>query len=231
MTFRQKRIAFKVSIALSFLSLMILGMVLAGSGEKANDMRTIEVTPEKVNMGKTLFAACGACHGQSGEGRIGMGPRLNSRGFLAAASDKFLVETIAKGRSGTTMIPWGMSYKTEQIESIVAYMRSLNPVPPAKLDESSLKGSDFHGKAVWDSICAACHGNSGAGYMETANGTGIGRKAFLDTASNGYLRYIINNGKDQTMMRGFAKKNVTAVANLSDQEIEDVIVYLRKNAW
>ncbi len=80
-------------------------------------------------------------------------------------------------------------------------------------------------------MCSGCHGRSGAGYQETANGTGIGRKAFLDAASNGFIRYIVSYGKSQTKMRGFASKNITAVANLSDQEIEDTIAYLRANAW
>ncbi len=80
-------------------------------------------------------------------------------------------------------------------------------------------------------MCSGCHGRSGAGYQETANGTGIGRKGFLDSASNGFIRYIVSHGKSQTKMRGFAAKNITAVANLSHQEIEDTIAYLRANAW
>jgi hypothetical protein len=32
-------------------------------------------------------------------------------------------------------------------------------------------------------------------------------------------------------MKSFAKESRTAVANLTDQQIEDVILYLRKQAW
>ncbi len=194
--------------------------------------RTVEITPEKVEAGKALFSTtCIACHGPEGVGRTGTGPRLNSASFLAAASDDFLIQTITRGRAGTTMIGWGSAYSPEQIESIVAYLRSLNDVQPAQLDESPLKGDVAEGEKIFSGICAGCHGNSGAGYQETANGTGIGRAAFLSVASNGYLRYIIKHGKDQTMMRPFDPKSRVAVANLSDDQIEDVIAYLRANAW
>ena len=107
----------------------------------------------------------------------------------------------------------------------------LDPVEPAVLDESELEGVAENGQRIFRAVCSGCHGRSGAGYQETANGTGIGRKAFLDSASNGFLRYIVSHGKSQTKMRGFAASNITAVANLSDQEIDDTIAYLRANAW
>jgi cbb3-type cytochrome c oxidase subunit III len=196
-----------------------------------HNMRWIETSAENINKGKTFFAACGACHGLQGEGRQGIGPRLNSKTFLAAASDDFLMQTISKGRAGTTMIPWGASYQPDVIESIIAYIRSLNPVPPATLNESPLAGDATSGQELYASICAACHGRTGAGYQETANGTGIGRAAFLNEVSNGYLRYIIKHGKSGTKMRPFDEASKVAVANLTDQQIDDVIAYLRSQSW
>ena len=67
--------------------------------------------------------------------------------------------------------------------------------------------------------------------MESANGTGIGRAGFLDSVSNGYLRYVIKHGKSSTPMRPFAAGSKVAVANLSDSQIEDVIAFLRAGAW
>ena len=194
-------------------------------------MRWIANDAAKIAKGKALFAACGACHGAKGEGRQGIGPRLSSKTFLAAASDTFLMQTISKGRAGTTMIPWGASFRADDIQSIIAFIRSLNPVPAATLNEAPLAGDATRGKDVYASICAACHGRTGAGYQETANGTGIGRAAFLDTVSNGFLRYIIKHGKSGTQMRPFAKESKVAVANLTDQQIEDVIAHLRSQSW
>jgi mono/diheme cytochrome c family protein len=201
-------------------------------GPVSEQMRHIDTDDaDRVARGEELFATCAGCHGQGGSGITGTGPRLNSESFLAAASDEMLLRTISQGRSGTTMIPWGQSLSDEDIRSLVAYIRSWGPVEPAELDQSPLDGDEDTGGALFREICAACHGRSGAGYQETANGTGIGRAAFLSQVSNGYLRYIIKHGKTNTQMKSFEEGSKVAVANLSDQQIDDVITYLRKNAW
>lgn len=194
-------------------------------------MRTVEVTDEAVASGKAAFGTCMNCHGEDASGRLGIGPRIASATYLAGASDDFLIKTITNGRVGTTMVPWGAVLGEAQIKNVVAYLRSLHPSEPAELDESALKGDPAKGEPVFRNICSGCHGRFGAGYMETANGTGIGRKAFLDSATNGFMRHIVKHGKTLTQMKGFAADSVTAVANLEDGEIEDTIAYLRKNAW
>lgn len=209
-------------------------MVALGSSLALADptpMRIYDTSAERVVMGQQTFAMCGGCHGPDGRGRIGMGPSLVSSSFLAAASDDFLTRTITKGRTGTTMIPWGAILNDEQVASVVVYLRSLAPVPAAELDESKLRGVAEHGRVTFETICVACHGRSGGGYLESANGTGIGRKAFLAEVSDGYLRYLIANGKTDTPMRPFAADSSVAVANLTNQQIDDVIAYLRSQAW
>ena len=194
--------------------------------------REIAVTPEKAAAGSKLFGErCATCHGKDGEGRTGIGPRLNSESFLAAATDDYLVRTISKGRAGTTMIAWGAAMQKGEIESVIAHMRSWKKVEPAKLDESPVKGDSAKGAKIFNDICSGCHGRTGGGYMETANGTGIGRKAFLAEASNGFLRYLIKNGKSGTKMRPFDPKSKVAVANLTAAEIEHVIAFMRDKAW
>ena len=79
--------------------------------------------------GKALYeASCGGCHGAKGEG--GKGPALNNAAFLKAASDKYLIETVSRGRRGTAMAgfeepsPVRRGLAREEMESIVAYIRS-----------------------------------------------------------------------------------------------------------
>lgn len=197
----------------------------------ADKQRSVEVTNKRVQAGKALYATCVGCHGDNAVGRIGIGPRISSETYMAAASDAFLMDTIAKGRAGTTMPAWGTSLSDDQIASLVAYLRSLHPSEPAKLDHTPAQGNVANGRAVFRDICSGCHGRHGAGYQETANGTGIGRKAFLDTAPDGFIRYIVKHGKTLTQMKGFDEKDRTAVANLSDKQVNDTIAYLRANAW
>ena len=236
MTWHTRKIVQRVSLILGCIPLLlwVSGAAAdptgAGAGPPKNT-RWVEASAKNIELGKATFGLCMGCHGEDAAGRIGIGPRIASKTYLAAASDDFLAQTIKKGRSPTTMIPWEKILNDQQVEAVIAYLRSLNPVEPAVLDESELMGVAANGERIFRAVCSGCHGRSGAGYQETANGTGIGRKAFLDSASNGFIRYIVSYGKSQTKMRGFASKNITAVANLSDQEIEDTIAYLRANAW
>lgn len=206
-----------------------LGAPGDGSGEMLGE---ITVSAENIAAGKALFdGRCVSCHGAGGEGRIGMGPALASKSFLEAASDEMLLTTITKGRTGTTMVPWEGAMTRDEIGQVGAYIRSLAEHEPAELDESPLQGKSEMGEDLYRSICARCHGNNGGGYSESSSGTGIGRKVFLDVVSDGYIRHIVKHGKSGTKMRPFEEGAPTAVANLTDVEIDSIIAYLRGQAW
>ncbi|MBK6796485.1 MAG: c-type cytochrome [Acidobacteria bacterium] len=79
--------------------------------------------------GSRLFTSnCSGCHGQKGEGAEG--PALNNKVLLSNATDRFLVETIGRGRRGTAMqgflnpSPTRSTLSTQEIESIIAFIRS-----------------------------------------------------------------------------------------------------------
>lgn len=203
---------------------------LSEEPEIPEKMRRFKVTEAAAKRGETLYTTCGGCHGADAQGKIGQAPRLNSETFLAAASDNYLFDTIKHGRAGTTMIAWGGTYTDQQIEDIVVYLRKEFPIEPAELDRSPLEGDVETGEKLFSDICASCHGVNGAGYQETANGTGISRKGFVGRATNGFIRYILEYGKSGTAMRPMHGAR-TSVANLSETEIDSIILYLRENAW
>lgn len=79
--------------------------------------------------GERLYAqACAACHGERGEGKEG--PALSNPRFLAAASDTYLVESIKRGRRGTSMPAFGSPSPAhrvlddDEIVSLVTFMRT-----------------------------------------------------------------------------------------------------------
>ena len=193
-------------------------------------MRTVEVNAEAAARGKATFAMCAGCHGAEAEGKVGTAPRLASKSFLAAASDRMLIDVIKKGRPGTTMIPWGKTLKEAQIHDIIAWLRTEVKTEPAKLDEKPLNGDLAAGEKIFRQVCAACHGRHGGGYEESGSGTGIMHRGFLATATNGFIRYIAIHGKDLTPMRPFIGPK-TSVANLRPSDIENIIAHMRKNAW
>jgi mono/diheme cytochrome c family protein len=85
-------------------------------------------------LGADLYKQiCSACHGEKGEG--GEGPALANPVLLETATDTYLVETIKRGRRGTSMRGFAKpspAYRTlsqEEIESIVAFIRSWEKKP------------------------------------------------------------------------------------------------------
>lgn len=188
-------------------------------------------TEAAVALGQQTFAMCGACHGPEGEGKVGVAPRLNSANYLAAAPNDFFRKTLMKGRTGTNMMALGKNLSPEQVDGLIAYIRSWQSTPAVELNEAPLTGDVATGQKLYSSICARCHGRSGAGYSELGSGTGIGRKDFLDVASDGFLRAVLRHGKDNTPMRPFSDQSPVSVANLSDAELDSIIQYLRANAW
>lgn len=82
--------------------------------------------------GRELYMhQCAGCHGNNGgKDDDGWAPALNNHDFLRAATDGFLQATIARGRDGTSMRPFGVGtggvadLTTDQINNIVAFIRT-----------------------------------------------------------------------------------------------------------
>ena len=79
--------------------------------------------------GDVVYArACAGCHGAKGQGAEG--PALNNAVLLESASDRYLVETIRRGRRGTSMEGFATPSTTRasltdaEIESVVALLRT-----------------------------------------------------------------------------------------------------------
>lgn len=84
--------------------------------------------------GRLLYSQnCAGCHGSEGQG--GEGTALRNRSLLASATDTFLVETVRRGRRGTTMegfaqgSPVRRALAPDEIESIVSFLRGWEEGP------------------------------------------------------------------------------------------------------
>jgi cbb3-type cytochrome c oxidase subunit III len=84
--------------------------------------------------GAGLYAdSCASCHGQNGEGAEG--PALNNPVLLRSATDTYLIETIRRGRRGTSMAAFSAASPThatlspQEIEATVAFIRTWEEQP------------------------------------------------------------------------------------------------------
>jgi cytochrome c oxidase cbb3-type subunit 3 len=181
--------------------------------------------------GKLLYERnCAACHGSDGDGGVGVPLSLES--FLSSVPDQYLQRTIRHGRPGRVM-PAFPNLSDAQVDALVAYMRAWSDKPYVQPEKVTISGDAEHGKQIFASHCAQCHGESGTG----GKGTGVtfSRKrdfpiiapalnnpGFLASASDQMIYDTIVFGREGTPMTSML------VAGLSDQDIKDVVVYIRQ---
>jgi cytochrome c oxidase cbb3-type subunit 3 len=180
--------------------------------------------------GGSLYAAhCAACHGDTGEG--GVGVPLSLASFLDSIDDDFLRKTIRHGRPGRVM-PAFSKLSDAQIDAIVAYIRNWSDKPAPRYSEAPVRGDAVHGKTLYSNYCAVCHGETGEG----GKGTGVtfsrrrnlpiiapalNNTGFLAAASDQMIRHTLQYGREGTPMRSFL------VQGLSEQDIDDLVSYVR----
>ena len=97
------------------------------------EVMSIPSSPELIADGRTLFnTACKSCHGVDGYGSR-MAPALNNQLFLEETPDAAIYQIIAGGVSGTLMPAWGSRLNDYDLQSLVAFLRSMEPSAPAIL--------------------------------------------------------------------------------------------------
>jgi len=181
-----------------------------------------------VSKGKELFDQnCAVCHQPDAIGKPGFAPSLTNPELLSIASDSFFLSTVRDGRVGTGMPPFAHLGR-EKVQAIVAYLRSFSKLPDRSAEieaQPKAQGDLQNGKRLFETICAGCHDKNGSGYTTGGTGTAIGKPGFLGKVSDGFIRTMVKEGRSNTRMLGFSGSS--GLANLSDSEIDDVIVYLR----
>ncbi|MFQ5637497.1 MAG: c-type cytochrome [bacterium] len=176
-----------------------------------------------IALGAKLFRSrCGTCHGLSGEG--GIGPSLNNQDFLRLASNELLYKTIVVGRQNTAMPSWSRLSKTE-IASLIAFIRSWQSTPSIRLTSAKISGDVKNGESLFKSMCVGCHGKYGQGSV----GPAILNRDFLAAASDEFILYSISRGRRQSAMRSWSK-DFQGITQLSRQEMNDIVAFIRSNA-
>ncbi len=175
---------------------------------------------------QTFNATCAGCHQRDGVGKPGLAPSLTDKDFLELATDKFIKNTIQMGRPGTNMISFAF-LPSQKIDEVIAYLRSFQKTKARQFDRSwKARGNAARGKTTYQAVCSQCHGSNGKGYVLGGSGTGIGLNGFLSVASDGYIKQVLLTGREGSPMRPFG--GPLGMAQISNQEMDNIIVYLRK---
>ena len=171
---------------------------------------------------------CESCHQTQGEGGIGL-PLSSIK--MAHVSNNYLENTIRLGRPGRIM-PAYPGLSDAQVTAIIAYIRSWSDQPAPTFSSETIAGNIQNGEMHYKKRCAKCHANDGSGEGE---GTGvtksrkrkfmimpaaINNSGYLDSVTDREIREIIIADRDDSKMPSMQGK-------LSDQEIDDVVAYVR----
>jgi mono/diheme cytochrome c family protein len=95
------------------------------------EVMSLPSSPELIADGQKLFSiACKSCHGVDGYGTA-MAPALNNQIFLSETPDAAIYQIIAGGVPDTLMPAWGSRLTDYDLQSLVAFLRSMEPSAPA----------------------------------------------------------------------------------------------------
>jgi mono/diheme cytochrome c family protein len=162
---------------------------------------------------------CAMCHGAGGNGDLAKG--INNSDFLALASDRFLLETIMKGRANTAMPAWSRLTDRE-LGSVIVFLRSMQKKPVQPESGLSVRGNSARGDSLFYNLCSRCHGR----YGEADLGPAILNRDFLAAATDGFLFETISRGREHTPMFGWTRQ-ARAGKKLVAADIRDVIAFMR----
>lgn len=169
---------------------------------------------------------CSGCHGDGGKG--GPGRQLNDPVYLSLIPKDVLRSVIEKGRPGTVMPAFAQSLggalSPDQVTSLVdgierewAKQVNFGGITPPPYSAAAGTGAADHGKELFDSNCAMCHGPAGrVGPVTDAS--------FLALVSDQWLRTSILAGQSARGMPDWRALNQGKP--LSGDDVTDLVAYL-----
>jgi mono/diheme cytochrome c family protein len=180
-------------------------------------------------LGQDLFARnCAQCHGDFGEG----GPNPSRPGdvivpigtaeFLKTRDDATLRSIIAQGQPNYGMSPFGTAYggplSDDEIDAIVAYVRSWEANPPVELPpEISAARLSLSGSGIFANLCAQCHGPKGEGGI----GPALSSTDFQQKNTDQDIFNTIDKGHPATAMIAWGEI-------LTPDQIQQLVAYIRQ---
>lgn len=201
-------------------TLLVLALALVACGDDGEPREDPQPLTAAERGQVAYDRYCALCHGNEGQGYLGaQAVALGNEMFLRTASDEFLIAATLEGRPETRMAPYGESFdgplNRGDAEDIVAYLRTWQEGDP--IDTSfAVEGDAEAGAIVYARDCAVCHGADGEGVSACS----LNNPVFLRTASDGFLRVAIEDGRAGTAMAAYGEL-------LSDGEIDDLVAFVR----
>jgi mono/diheme cytochrome c family protein len=162
-----------------------------------------------LEVGQDLFSVnCASCHGDFGEG--GENPArpddiiapISTAEYLKTRDDFTIRSIIAQGQPNFGMSPFGSAFggplEDDEIDLIVAYMRSWEADPPVELPPEVVVEGDLTllGEEIYDALCFQCHGPG----LDNPVGPPLGNPDFQGSNTDQEIFDTVNLGHQASSM-------------------------------
>ena len=204
-----------------FLIIIVWTILLPASAQ----IRNAPLTREDIQRAASNYARyCALCHGADREGNAAdFAPSLRSQSLMSTIPLNFLASSVAFGRPDTPMAAYlnemGGPLNMRDIFTLAIWLKFESKTETIALPEDPVAGDPYSGARLYARECAECHGQKGDGVTAPA----LGNPAFLAFATDAYIRYAIEKGRDGTEMQAFGHV-------LSSEQLDDLTTYIRSLA-
>ena len=182
------------------------------------------VAPD-LNAGKAVFAAnCSGCHGADGRGRSEGGEALRPAAFDLAdfrLPPEQIWRALEHGVPGTAMPAWShLPYS--QLRAVADYVMTLAKTPPLRAQDAWAPEPTLQlaGQRVFETHCARCHGETGAG-------DGPDSDKYARPPANFRQMQVSFAGAGRVIRNGVPGSGMPPWPLLTPAEIQAVTVYIR----
>ena len=188
------------------------------------------LTASASNMGEALYIEnCAICHGNNGQGGMGIPLALNS--FLESASDNYLKQTIRLGRPDRIM-PSFYWLSESEINDIIQFIGQWRKSAAPTWKNTPIIADSEKGKKLFSEKCESCHGRDGQGgkgsgmrFSRTRNSPitapALNNQGLLNSAPDSMLHFIIKHGRKNTPMPS------AKALNLKANDINHLVSFIR----
>ncbi len=164
---------------------------------------------------------CTLCHGADREGNAAdFAPSLKSKSLMSTMPLNFLASSIGFGRPNTAMAAYlsdaGGPLSMKDIFILATWLKHKSGVETIALSLDPIEGDIINGATIFKQKCAECHGEKAEGITAPA----LANPAYLAFATDAYIKYAIENGREETKMISFKRQ-------LSGDQIDDLTAYIR----
>lgn len=238
----------------SVLLLVFTLVPFAGLAAAEKEVKTASATAKGAAPAVLFQKYCSICHGENGNGKTrvvrSMNPQPRDFTLPEAANElsrERMINSVTHGRPGTAMVAHNRKLTTEEIASIVDYIRTAfmrapetsKPAATASLATTSSATTSAavpviahteqnkRGKDLFKKNCASCHGDKGNTAIWARSGLNPAPRDFTSPQAKAELTrermiHSVTNGRPGTAMVAFTTR-------LSKDEVEAVVSYIRSS--